>query len=390
MSSKLRILCILVLFLSGSFLPARLWSESVTTEILIWSDEFNGSSINSNYWTFDLGSQFNDTGNWSLEYFTNLPANVFLSNQCLVLRAVKETNGTTNFNSAQVTTREKFYFKYGRIEARMKLPYGYGMWPGFCMYGTNLYSTGWPDCGEIDVMEMRGGDDGNSNRTIMGTVHFGTDMGTWQYESRSITLPGTNDFSDDFHVFGVVWDPQKIVFQLDNVSYYTNNTTSHPLKFMFRNMPFFFYFNIKIGGLFFGAPAPAKDQITALFPQTMMIDWVRVYQTVTEEIPEPPEPPETLSGLDSLIAGPNPFNPSIGRGNESRGIIFNNVPPDATINIYTARGNLVRILQGSDNTIKVTWDVKNENGKECASGIYICTIKDTKGHNKTIKLIVIR
>lgn len=356
-------------------------------ETLFWSDEFNGTVLNPLYWSMDCGSQFNSPGNWSLETFTNRPENVFLSNGFLVIRALRHTNGGTNFTSGQVTTKGKFFFRYGRIEARMLLPYGYGMWPGFCMYGTNITSAGWPACGEIDIMEMRGGHDGDSNRTIMGTLHFGTNMATWQFEGRPVSLSGTNDFCDGFHVFGIIWDAEKIVYRLDGAAYYTNRTDG-PLKTQFSEGPFYFYFNFKIGGLFFGAPAPTADKITAPFPQTMMVDWVRVYQTAEEETAA--EQIETAPGWDDLIAGPNPFSPGTGRGSEDEGIIFDHVPEDAVLKIYSMAGTLVKVLYGSEGGGRVVWNVRNESGQECASGIYICLIRDSKGREKKIKLIITR
>ncbi len=251
---------------------------------LIWSDEFNGSTIDPNHWRIDTGNGPNHDGfgSWSLEYYTARTDNVFISNGALAIRAVKEEYAGSHFTSGEVTTKGKFAFKYGRIEARIKLPKGYGLWPGFCMYGDDQFDhassdngISWPACGEIDVMEMRGGDSGDSNRTIMGTVHFGHDMPTWKYESKSVKLPGNANFCDDYHIFGVVWDAEKIVFQLDGKDYYTNYTTSK-IKDSFRKA-FYFYYNIKIGGQFFNPHPPTADQITAT-PQTMMIDWVRVYQ----------------------------------------------------------------------------------------------------------------
>ncbi len=250
---------------------------------LVWSDEFDGNTIDPNRWRIDTGNGPNNDGfgSWSLEYCTDRPDNVFVSNGSMVIRAVKEEYSGSHFTSGLVTTKGKFAFKYGRVEARIKLPSGYGIWPGFCMFGDDQFDhtssnngISWPATGEIDIMEMRGGDSGDSNRTIMGTVHFGYDMSTWKYEFNSVKLPGTANFSDDFHIFGIIWDSEKIIFQLDGMDYYTNYTTI-PIKDSFRK-PFYLYLNVKIGGQFFN-PAPTADQITAT-PQTMMIDWVRIYQ----------------------------------------------------------------------------------------------------------------
>lgn len=251
---------------------------------LVWSDEFNGANIDPANWGFDLarGPNNDGFGSWSLEYFTDRPENAFISNGYLVIRALNDRMEGQYISSAQVTTKDKRSFLYGRIESRMKLPRGYGMWPGFCMFGTNIDIVGWPECGEIDVMEMRGGDYGDSNRTVMGTLHFRNGSKAesypdkWTYETKSFILPGNEDFSADFHVFGIVWDREKIVFTVDGVPYYTNWTRSYT-KTEFR-LPFYLYFNIKIGGEYYGHAIRSLQDVTASLPQTMMIDWVRYYQ----------------------------------------------------------------------------------------------------------------
>jgi beta-glucanase (GH16 family) len=250
---------------------------------LIWSDEFNGNVLNTNYWSFDIGRGSNNDGygSWSLETFTDSPENCSVSNGFLILRIVDDQNGKY-VSSAQVTTKDKKTFYYGKIEARIKLPRGYGMWPGFCMFGTNIDSAGWPECGEIDVMEMRGGDHGDSNRTIFGTLHFRNGSKSdfypdkWTYEQATFRLPSDTDFSRDFHVFGIIWDKEKIIFFVDDTPYRTNWIRSF-LKTEFR-LPFYLYFNIKTGGEFYAYRIKSKDELSGTLPQSMLIDWVRYYR----------------------------------------------------------------------------------------------------------------
>lgn len=250
---------------------------------LVWSDEFNGTALDTNTWGFDMarGPNNDGFGSWSLEYFTDSPRNAFLTNGHLVIRAL-EPDQDRFFHSAQVTTQKRRFFQYGRIEARMKLPAGYGLWPGFCMFGTNLDSAGWPECGEIDVMELRGGDAGDSNRTVFGTVHYRnasqdeTYPGKWTYETAVYRLPAGTDFSRDFHVFGITWDADKIVFHVDGQEYFTNWIRAF-YKSEFR-APFHLYFNIKIGGEFYAHEIRSAAEVTAPFPQDMTIDWIRYYR----------------------------------------------------------------------------------------------------------------
>lgn len=251
---------------------------------LVWSDEFNGPSLDPAYWSCDIGRGPNNDGygSCSLESFTDKPGHVFLSNGNLVILAGQDADSGDYIHSGQVTTKGKRIFQYGKIEARMKLPHGYGMWPGFCMYGTNIDSAGWPECGEIDIMEMRGGDSGDSNRTVMGTIHYRNSSAAknypdkWTYEDGKYVLPGTDDFSKDYHIFGIVWDKDKIIFQVDGIDYYTNWIKAW-YKSEFR-APCYFYFNFKIGGQFFAYKIKSIDEITAPLPQTMLVDWVRYFE----------------------------------------------------------------------------------------------------------------
>lgn len=248
---------------------------------LVWSDEFNTTNLDPATWGFDLGRGPNNDGygSWSYEYFTDSPENAFLTNGCLAIRVKNEAIEGQFLSSAQVTTKGKRSFLYGRIEARMKLPRGYGMWPGFCMFGTNQDIVSWPECGEIDVMEMRGGDAGDSNRTILGTLHYrnGSKLDTfpekWSYESSTYRLKGKDDFSGDFHVFGIIWESNRIIFTADSVPYATNWTRVF-YKSAFR-LPFYVYFNVKIGGEFYNHAIRSVRDVTAPLPQTMLVDWIR-------------------------------------------------------------------------------------------------------------------
>ena len=135
---------------------------------LIWSDEFDYTGLpDPSKWNMETGG--GGWGNNELQYYTNTQSNAMVENGVLTITARKETVGEYNYTSARITTQNKFDFKYGRIEARMKLPYGQGLWPAFWMLGANFNTVGWPACGEVDIMEMVGG--AGKDNTVYSTIH---------------------------------------------------------------------------------------------------------------------------------------------------------------------------------------------------------------------------
>jgi beta-glucanase (GH16 family) len=241
---------------------------------LIWSDEFDGPAgtpIDSNSWTCEIGGQ--GWGNQEHEYYTPLPENVSLDgNSSLAIVARQETPevghcwyGTCQYTSARCITQNKVEFTYGRVEARIKIPYGQGIWPAFWLLGGNIKQVGWPNSGEIDIMENIG----KEPKIVHGTVHGP------QYSGSGIGAPYTIDknFADDFHVYAIDWDTDAIRWYADGNLY--NKFTPDDLgnrKWVFDH-DFFILLNLAVGGLWPGYP----DETTT-FPQTMLVDYVRVYQ----------------------------------------------------------------------------------------------------------------
>lgn len=233
---------------------------------LIWSDEFNYTGLPSpSKWNMETGG--NGWGNNELQYYTDRESNAMVENGVLTITARKESFSGMAYTSARITTQNKFDFKYGRIEARIKLPYGQGIWPAFWMLGANFNSIGWPACGEIDIMEMVGGD-GREN-TVHCTLHWDNDGSKADY-GESYTLP-SGIFADDFHVFSVEWDSQRIRGYVDNTEYFVADITPAALSEFQRN--FFIILNVAVGGVW-----PGNPDGTTTFPQTMEVDYVRVYQ----------------------------------------------------------------------------------------------------------------
>jgi uncharacterized protein (TIGR03437 family) len=241
-------------------------SLSGQTWQLVWSDEFNGaanSSPSSQNWAFHTGG--GGWGNQELETYTSSTNNVYQDgNGNLVIRAMF-TPGV-GYTSGRLTTQNTMLASYGRVEARIKLPTGKGVWPSFWMLGNTISKVGWPECGEIDIMENIGDQPGMVHSTIHGPG-YQNGIGV------SNSLPSTS-FSSDFHVFGVVWSPNSVQFQVDSVTYATMTPASLPAgaAWVF-NQPFFLLLNVAVGGTWSGYP-----DSTTVFPQSMLVDYVRYYR----------------------------------------------------------------------------------------------------------------
>jgi beta-glucanase (GH16 family) len=239
-----------------------------TTWELLWSDEFEGPAgqpPRSRNWQFDIGT---DWGNAQLEYDTDRPENVSLDgNGNLAITARRESYQGRQYTSARINTNQRFSKKYGRFAARIKLPEGRGIWPAFWLLGGNFSSVGWPECGEIDILEYRG----QEPRILHASVH-GPGYSGGNAVTRSYTYPGSG-LNDDFHVYAIEWDATTIRWYLDDTLIKTVTTGSLPGPWVF-DQAFFIILNVAVGGRFVGPP----DGST-VFPQTMLVDWVRVYRS---------------------------------------------------------------------------------------------------------------
>lgn len=247
---------------------------------LVWSDEFdgpNGSMPDPNKWSIiQNGSGF---GNQELESYTNRPANLHIEDGKLVITARKEAfkgaDGIArDYTSARLETAGHFQQKYGRFEARIKVPKGQGIWPAFWMLGDDFRSTGWPGCGEIDIMENVGMEPGKVHGTLHGPGYSGNNPLTGAY-----TLPNHEALGDDFHVFAVEWEPEAVRFYVDGHLFETQtvDSISSGKRWVFDH-PFFILLDLAVGGAWPGNP----DQTTP-FPATMLVDYVRVYTLGSEE-----------------------------------------------------------------------------------------------------------
>jgi len=250
--------------------------------VVSWSDEFNGSALDESVW-----SKVNDgnPSNGELQFYTPRADNVLISDGTLKLIARKETYTgqgpwmtqpvTREYTSGKIESQGKKTFKYGRIEARMKLPRGKGSWPAFWMLGENLFNTGigWPRCGEIDIMEH--GQDFNNLGAAIHTQAYNHTIGTQKTGTYII-----DNYDTDFHVYGTVWSTDKLSFSVDGNTYFSvsksdigNSEAQWPF-----DQPFWLILNHAVGGAWGGTPD------VTLFPLTTEIDWVRVYQDVQTDV----------------------------------------------------------------------------------------------------------
>jgi beta-glucanase (GH16 family) len=234
---------------------------------LTWAEEFDGNTLNTEAWTYETGAS--GWGNNELQNYT-AGNNADVSDGFLTITAKKVNNNTSvgSYTSSRIISRNKADFQYGRIEIRAKLPSGRGIWPAIWMLGGNFTTTGWPACGEIDIMEYVGYEPNTVHHTIHTTSGFGGSG-----NGRSV---GLVTCEEEFHNYGIIWTKNKIEFYID-----TPDNTTHtyaPSNKTLENWPFdqtaFFILNIAVGGNWGGA----QGIDNAIFPQTMEIDYVRVYQ----------------------------------------------------------------------------------------------------------------
>jgi len=235
---------------------------------LAWNDEFDGTQLDETNWNYEIGTGNSGWGNNELQYYQK--QNTTVKNGYLTIEAKKQGAATSQYTSSRLTTQGKKSFQYGRIDIRAAMPKGQGIWPALWMLGDNFATSGWPSCGEIDIMEMVGGTaNGKSDRVTHGTLHW-DNFGEYASYGGKTTTSKTN-LNEEFHVYSIIWDDQSIKWLLDDRQFHvTAITESHMTEF---HEKFFFIFNVAVGGNWPGSP-----DATTQFPQKMHVDYVRVFQ----------------------------------------------------------------------------------------------------------------
>lgn len=229
-----------------------------TTFTLLWSDEFNGTSVDQTKWNFETG---NLNVNQEEEYYQ--AENATVANGNLVITAKQQTVGNFNYTSARMNTINKLNVKYGKIEARIKLPLGAGLWPAFWMLGADI-NTGvqWPGCGEIDIMEHI-----DADSLIYGTMHWLSNGNEADYGLNLASSPS------EYHIYAVTWDSNSIKWYVDNTLYCTGNIGNNVNNTTAFHQPFFIILNLAVGGSW-----PGLTVDTSKLPANMYVDYVRVYK----------------------------------------------------------------------------------------------------------------
>ena len=266
-------------------------SEAQTWE-LVWSDEFDDVSINTSNWTYDIGG--NGWGNSELEYYTNRSDNAIIDTGNLLIIAKSESYLGNSYTSARLKTQGLQSFTYGKIEARMKIPVAQGLWPAFWTLGDNISQVGWPQCGEIDILEHI------SNVTyINGTMHWADNNGA--HASSGTATPWNNP--SQFHVYSIEWDADSIKWFLDGKKYFGGNITNNINSTEELHLPMFIILNLAVGGGW-----PGNPNGTTPFPDTMFVDYVRVYELTTGIVSNGGGHIPDHFALSQNY--PNPFNPT--------------------------------------------------------------------------------
>ena len=242
---------------------------STSTWRLVLEEEFEGAAgqpPSPQRWRYDVGGD--GWGNAQLEHNTNRTENVSLDGQGhLAITARREAFQGNAYTSGRILTKGLFTHQYGRFEARIRLPSGRGLWPAFWMLGANFDTVGWPECGELDLMEYRGQEPG----IVLGSMHGPGYSGGAAVSGRYI-LPNGGRFDTDFHVFAIEWTSEQVTWFVDGQPYQVVTRSQVPGRWVF-DQPFFILLNVAVGGNFLGPP-----DASTTFPQQMLVDYVRVYE----------------------------------------------------------------------------------------------------------------
>lgn len=253
-----------------------------TPRQLVWAEEFDGgmgARVDSTKWRYDLGDGCQSGncgwGNQEKEYYTSAPENISLNGQGqLQIVARKASPGLTcyygacRYTSAKITTRGTVEVAHGRVEARIKLAAGQGLWPAFWLLGSNIATVGWPRCGELDIMENHGSDVTSTSSAMHGPGYSGNTPFVHKYQLAA------GSFSADFHTFAVEWSSSRVVYFVDGVQHYViQRDEVQPRGDWVFDQPFYIILNLAVGGTFDGDP-----KSDAILPATMLVDYVRVYR----------------------------------------------------------------------------------------------------------------
>ena len=327
---------------------------------LVWSDEFDGSSLNTANWTAEIGTGNNGWGNGEAQYYTDRPENLRVENGHLVIEAIKENYQGSTWTSARIKTQDKRNFKYGKFEFRAKLPSGVGPWPAAWMLGSNISTVGWPQCGEIDVMEWRG-TFGDAN-TVGHALHSPARHGGNPVEPAERT-PVSNP-STEFHTYAVVWNSDSFIFSVDGVDVATLTPPAADAE-VFRKQ-FFLLLNLAMGGAYNG-----YEIDPSLTRATYEVDYVRVYQA-----PAGNNPTDTTPPLITIL-GANPVSLPWGGSYSDSGATAFDAGDNASVPVVTVNP----VDPSVPGDYLVTYTAQDSTGNSTNTNRLVNVIMANNGNN---------
>jgi beta-glucanase (GH16 family) len=301
-------------------------SALLSAQVPIWAEEFNGPTLDTSTWTYDVGGS--GFGNQELQFYSARPENVSIQNGSLVITARRESYSGKLFTSARLKTHGRLAFRYGHLEARVKIPnLQNGLWPAFWLLGQNIGQQTWPKCGEVDILEMGHKDAitaGVVNRRVFAAAH-------WDYNN-SYASYGNNlnvffNLNDAYHTYALDWTPQMLTASLDGAPFWQMGITDPNASLEEFHQPMFIVLNLAVGGInFVQITDPA--QITAPFPAPMYIDYLRLYDNGYTELTRGADTAET--GNFGVFTEATPVNNAVAYGIDSELYIWNNLTIAAT------------------------------------------------------------
>jgi beta-glucanase (GH16 family) len=361
--------------LIGTLSAAAIAADSVWVQI--WSDECNGAAnaaIDASKWSMVNGG--GGFGNGELQYYTDRAANSYYDGAGnLVIKTMKESYSGSGYTSAKIFSRNKGDWTYCRMDIRAKIPKGRCMWPAFWMMPTSSKYGGWPACGEIDIMELRGDQPGK----ITSTLHFGNPHGQVGY---GYNLPNSQSFDAAYHIIRMDWSAGLFKFYVDSApvgtmtsSQWFTSGVSHTTN---PNAPFdqnfYIQLNTAVGGPNSGYTGNVNPD-DAIFPIYMYIDYVRVFKKMPAGSAVVDKERRGSSAVKVIVAAP-------GRSGSGCCLTFDKKPAAGTLSIFTLRGERLRTIDlGANVNNRIAWDGKNAAGRSVGKGTYLVSAEGSGFHS---------
>ncbi|MEO1530010.1 MAG: family 16 glycosylhydrolase [Planctomycetota bacterium] len=358
----------LAVFTAGIILGTHSHAQELKSGAVVWSDEFNGDSLDTAIWVHDVGGH--GWGNGQLEFNTDRPENSYTKDGCLVIEARREPFEGNAFTSARLHTKDRFAFRYGTLEARIAFPdTADGVWPAFWMLGANFPGTSWPKCGELDIVEIGHKDaikSGTQHRTINSALHFAGD--DEEKESLVEWFDAPTDLHDSFHNYRVEWTPESLTFSLDGKPFASWKITEE--KYSEYHKPFFPLLNVAVGSWDHSYVAlDTPGEITAEFPAKMRVDWIRLTANEHTSVHRPAGPLGVFTekrNVEKAIEFAPASTPQDELGERATVYLWNNL---VEASAKPSEGN-------------ECWSFKASAGEWFGFGVYLGEVRDLSSYDK--------